>query len=280
MPISAEGLSLLTRPLKSLVKRGLHRLLTGRGDYRRLRVLSGPAKGSTLRLDLRKEGSYWLGTYDKWVFDRLPIERYLPLGSIAWDCGAYVGYYSACFRRLVGDAGTVHTFEASGPNYARLSQIAADNGWRNVHVHHLAVGPDHATIEFVENLGGSSGPYGLSKAYDASDRLVISRVACAGVDELVEEYGVPAPDFIKFDLESAEEFALHNGPRVFTNRRPIVLLELHGQAAKNAAGDFFKRYDYEGVPVIDYESRQYVCRSRADLDRIKHVPHMMICTPM
>lgn len=119
---------------------------------------------------------------------------------------------------------------------------------------------------FVENLGGSSGPYGLSNSYDASDRLEISRVPCAGVDELVYERGIPAPDFIKFDLESAEEFALHNGARVFTNRRPVVLLELHGQAAKNAAGDFFERYACEGVPVIDYRTRHYVCRSHADID--------------
>ena len=58
----------------------------------------------------------------------------------------------------------------------------------------------------------------------------IEKVRCCGVDELIAEMGVPEPDFIKFDLEMAEEFALHNGDRLFPKKRPVILLELHGKA--------------------------------------------------
>jgi len=61
-------------------------------------------------------------------------------------------------------------------------------------------------LEFVDSLGGSSGPYGLSKQYkENTAELSINKVQCCGVDELVFERNIDMPDFIKFDLESAEE---------------------------------------------------------------------------
>ena len=77
--------------------------------------------------------------------------------------------------------------------------------------------------------------------YDQSqNELDIETVKCAGIDELVYEMNIEAPDFIKFDLESAEEFALHNGDKIFREKRPLILLELHGEKAKEAAGLFSK----------------------------------------
>lgn len=131
----------------------------------------------------------------------------------------------------------------------------------------------------MDNLGGSSGPYGLSKTYEEGARLEISRVTCAGVDELVYERGIPAPDFVKFDLESAEEFALHNGDRVFRERRPIVLLELHGPSAKRAAGRFLEKYRYEAVRVGDFHTRRQVLRTAGELDALEGDWHMTVCMP-
>lgn len=268
-----------TQPVKRAIKTVLYHLIPKTNGYSDLTVLAGPAKGAKLRLDLRLEGQYWLGNYDSWIFDDIPFATLITPGQVVWDCGAYVGFYSAIFRKLVGSSGEVHTFEAAKPNYDRLRELPAINGWTNVHVHHMAVGPAHSMLEFVENLGGSSGPYGLSKTYEEGARLEISRVACAGVDELVYERGIAAPDFVKFDLESAEEFALHNGERTFREKRPIILLELHGPAAKRAAGEFLERYDYEAVRVGDYHSRRQVLRTSAELDAIEGDWHMTLCTP-
>src|SRR5436309_22192 len=66
-----------------------------------MRVRSGPAKGTTLVLDVRRNGSYWLGNYDRWILERIRLSDWLPAGGVAWDCGAFVGYYAAVFRKLV-----------------------------------------------------------------------------------------------------------------------------------------------------------------------------------
>jgi FkbM family methyltransferase len=174
----------------------------------------------------------------------------------------------------------VEVFEASGANYEVVSSLPRLNGWDNVRVHQLAVGPDHSKIQFTRNLGGSSGPFGLSKTYDENQQIELEDVTCCGVDELIDERGVPAPDIIKFDLESAEVFALHNGHGLFTGKRPLILLELHGREALEAAGDFLEKYDYHAYSVWQLDQPERILfRDRKSLTDFNSIPHMLICFP-
>src|SRR5262245_13956828 len=79
--------------MKSAIKWGAHKVLSWDGKSARpLTVLSGPARGVRLMLDVRSQGSYWIGNYDRWILDRVPIGKFLKSGDTAWDCGAFVGY--------------------------------------------------------------------------------------------------------------------------------------------------------------------------------------------
>ena len=266
--------------IKKIVKALLYKLLTGKKGYTDLKVLSGPAKGAKLRLDIRKEGSYWLGNYDRWIFDAIPFNKIIKPGFIIWDCGAYVGYYTAAFRKIIGDKGLIHVFEASNNNYERLKFLPKLNNWDNVKILNMAVGPEHTTLQFVNNLGGANGPYNLSKTYAQSiNELDIEIIRSCGVDELVYELGIEAPDFIKFDLETGEEFALHNGGKVFREKRPLVLLELHGEKAKEAAGLFFEKYNYGGVFMSDMPHATKRIRSLTEFQKFNGIPHMVFCIP-
>lgn len=222
------------------------------------RVLTGPAKGCQLTLDIRSQGSYWLGTYDSWILNHLkPISHLLMPGGTAWDCGAFVGYYTAIFRAAVGANGFVHTFEASLNNYNKLKHLLALNNWTNVEIHHLAVGPDHCSLDFAGELGGSSGPMGLSKNYDGNP--AVETVRCLGLDELIQEYKIPAPSFIKLDLESAEEQALHNGKVLFSTNRLNILLEWHGTKVLPAISDFLVNYSYNAWDILSYHVEESQC---------------------
>lgn len=267
--------------IKKLVKTLVWYLLPKKNGASNLRVLGGPVKGSVLNLDIRREGSYWLGKYDQWIFNRIPFQDYIKPGDTVWDGGAYVGYYTAYFRKLVGISGEVHSFEASRTNYERLKDLPVNNKWTNVFIHHLAIGPENSEINFVDNLWGSNGPYELDKVYKENTAdLSITKVACCGVDELVSKKHVPEPSFIKFDLESAEEYALHNGEKLFTGKRPVVLLELHGEKAKTAAGLFLERYNYEAVFITGFTKRETLVRSEKEFRKINGVPHMIVCLPL
>jgi FkbM family methyltransferase len=263
--------------IKSVVKSILFGLLSGGKQYADLKVLSGQAKGATLRIDIRKEGSYFLGTYDKWIFDNIKFSNYVKPGMIIWDCGAYIGYYSAVFRKCIGESGEIYAFEASTTNYNVVKKLPSLNNWNNIHVLNLAVGPENSVIKFADNLGGSNGPVGLSKQY--KDVLEVIEVECRGVDEIIELKKAKAPDFIKFDLESAEVFALHNGRKLFKEKKPLILLEIHGEEAFNAAGLFLEEYCYEAAYVGDFPNPQIWYSTNKDLEKIGFIPHMLFCKP-
>lgn len=266
--------------LKTLFKQVLYRLYPREGGSNIVRVWGGPAKGVKMKIDIRLGASYLKGDYDQWIFDRVKLPEIVKPGMVAWDCGAFYGYYAAIFRKLVGPTGKVEVFEASGANYEVVSSLPRLNNWENVRVHQLAIGPDHSTIQFTRNLGGSSGPFGLSKTYDETQQIELEDVTCCGVDELIEERGVQAPDIIKFDLESAEVFALHNGHHLFTNKRPLILLELHGREALEATADFLEKYDYHAYSVWQINRPERIhFRDKQSLKALNSVPHMLICFP-
>lgn len=154
-----------------------------------------------------------------------------------------------------------------------------------------AVGPDHTSLQFAGNLGGASGPSGLGGQFSQS-RVVLETVQSCGVDELVHELGVPAPNFVKFDLETGETAALPNGPKVFREKRPVLLLELPGLEAMNAAGAFLTTYDYAAglierlpefaditVAAWDAAFGRGALRNLKDLRSIGYVPHMLFYLP-
>jgi len=243
-----------------------------------MKVRAGPAKGATLILDFRMNGSYWLGTYDNWILSRICIEDWLPRGGVAWDCGAYVGYYTAIFRNVVGDAGKVIAFEASASNFAVLRELPALNDWRNVQIINCAIGPDHGTLEFAGELGGASGPVDFKK-FDHP--IITKRVASCGLDELCFEKDMAMPDFLKLDLEGAEMVALHNGQRVFTEKRPILLLELHGDKVLSSVGDFLSEYSYCGWDVRYFNQPEvgpFVSKGSLET-AIGNLCNTMVCIP-
>jgi len=266
--------------IKKLIKQILYSLYPKENGFNIVRVWKGPAKGVRMKIDIRLGASYLKGDYDQWIFDRVKLSEIVRPGMVAWDCGAFYGYYAAIFRTLVGSAGKVEVFEASGANFEVASSLPQLNGWDNVRVHQLAIGPDHSRIQFTRNLGGSSGPFGLSKTYDQNLRIELEDVTCCGVDELIDERGIPAPDIIKFDLESAEVFALKNGHRLFTGKRPLILLELHGREALEAAADFLDRYDYHAYSVwqLNLPERIHI-KDGPTLKAFEYEPHMLICFP-
>ncbi len=255
-------------------------------------VRRGPAQGVVLNLDLRSQAAYWIGNYDSYAFERIPFQRYVLPGSSAWDCGAFVGYYTAVLRKYAGDAGRVHAIEASSQNFRALAELPRLNGWTNVAIHHAAVGAAHSTISFVANLGGASGPLSGRCDFGPTEQLKIEQVRCFGVDELLEHLGGQPPDFIKFDLEGAEVDALRNGPRLFRNFRPVLLLEIHGRAALEATAEFVGQFEYGAIPVHVFPSLKH-CTSQVWLESLRahaihqsaamlalsYLPHMLLMLP-
>lgn len=246
-----DGNSVARRPIKKVLKH----LLADQSGLAIIRVLGGPAKGTRLALDLESEAQYGLGIYDRPEIEY--VAKWCRPGMTAYDCGAYIGYYTAVFASIVGESGKVITLEPDPINFARVQQQIDLNRWRQVCLVNLALGQGHTKVEFATGTGAMSHIKGTYRGYegrvivtaDQTGENSIVEIACVNLDELVFEMGYPRPGFVKIDIEGAEHLALANSHRTGSEVRPMMLLELHNPEGEKAAELWLTTHSYVALDV-------------------------------
>jgi FkbM family methyltransferase len=165
------------------------------------------------------------GTYENDLCEI--IEKYLKPGMTCADVGAHVGYMTLLMASRVGREGRVFAFEAYPSNAAYIVKNAATNGL--------------SQCVIVENKAVSDGKDSVVKLRFGRDRSTaewnIARdrhhqgipVQALSLDGYFE--GASRLDFIKMDIEGAEEFALTGMAHVLKVLRPVMCIEFHHEAA-------------------------------------------------
>jgi FkbM family methyltransferase len=182
-------------------------------------VLQGPLRGTRWIVGSATHGC-WVGSYE--ATKQRACLRHLRPGLTAYDVGANVGFYTLLFSRLVGDPGAVHAFEPLPRNVEYLERHVALNGAANVRIHPVAVGRSRGTAAFEPARHASMGR--LVTSPSASTRPV--PVVC--LDDVVYADGQPPPDLVKMDVEGGEADVLAGMRRLLAEKRPTLLVALHG----------------------------------------------------
>ena len=230
---------------------GLITDLAGDDDGRvLLPVLQGPARGLRFRLDLvtRGESSFFVGRYD------LPILRQIrqicQKGWCVWDCGGYLGFYTAFLSRCVGPGGRVVVFEADPRNMARIKDNMALNGFEHIRFVDAAIGNPCGEIDFILSDNTNSHIPGTYVGVTPEDYRKIEsvgsvvRVSCLSLDQACFEMDLPTPQLIKIDIDGAEKLALPHAERLAREVGPLIILELHNPECDAAAWEFAQRVGY------------------------------------
>lgn len=228
------------KPLARLVRRSLN--AAAPQGLSEVSIAAGRLAGATLLLDMQIEKDYWLGSYEPELQDA--IGRHIRPGMVVYDVGANVGYISLMLARVVGENGRVLAFEPLPANAERIRRNAALNPeGQRLELHELAVSNGPGTVRFRVHASNAMGRMetveGRTEGYGDS-----IEVPTAGLDELVYERGLPAPDVIKMDIEGGEVLALPGAARLLAEKHPLLLLELHGPAAAKVAWEVLKAANY------------------------------------
>jgi FkbM family methyltransferase len=193
-------------------------------------IASGLGKGLLLRLLPSSPQSYWMGIHEP-AFQRAVESLVVPEMTV-YDCGANIGYFSVMFARLAGPGGRVYAFEPAAQNVVCLRAAASLNGFTQLSVQPYAVWKETTSLRFATAVAGASvsdhvvGSFGEEQAKEES---VVSAVS---LDDFVYRDGHPVPDLIKIDVEGAETEALLGARRILEERRPTLLLEIHGHPGR------------------------------------------------
>lgn len=202
---------------------------------RQLRKISSPISfplsaliftGDRLRVRIPDEVAETLVRYG--IFEpeltRFLIDQ-LEEGMTFVDIGAHVGYYSVVASRLVGEEGSVHSFEPTPRTHEMLvSNLAA---FEQAHAVPVAIWSEEATLS-LRDFGAAYGAYNTvlrsARTGDAasSRRLLVDAIP---LDRYVDDTGI-IPDVVKIDAESAESQVLDGMQRTIESFRPVITLEV------------------------------------------------------
>ena len=175
--------------------------------------------------------AYELGTTDF-------IQRFLLPDDVIFDVGANIGYVTLLAATSV-EKGKVFSFEPMPGTFERLTQnIGFNPHLNNITILNRAVSNQNGEIVLnsFENL--HHGHSSISKL-NRQDHIE-HRVASTTIDNCVAENNLQKLDFIKIDVEGAEQMAFAGAKYTLARMKPTVLMEMNEETA-NANG--FKCYE-------------------------------------
>jgi FkbM family methyltransferase len=149
-------------------------------------------------------------------------------GKVAYDVGANVGLYTLYFGREVGPEGAVIAFEPVPGTYSKLKTNVAINGMVNVHALNLGVaaGSGETEMAVTGDTGRATMQAKIGQEALAHSGASTVKVRVDSLDNQVAA-GLPAPDFVKIDVEGMEYDVLKGMTNVIRAYRPELLIEIH-----------------------------------------------------
>ena len=197
-------------------------------DHVTYTVRHGPIKGMK-----RKGGLAWVSEFLSGS-TRTPEQSFWMdvnlKDLVIFDIGAFQGLLTLFFARL---GRRVISYEPNTRNHARLVENIRLNGLHNVCVRKVGIGSKAAVATMVASplmLGGASvEPDTVAGLINSREPVLSERISITSLDDDIREMGLPAPDFIKIDIEGGELDALVGARHTLITHKPQLFLEMHGE---------------------------------------------------
>ena len=151
-------------------------------------------------------------------------------GMTVYDIGAFQGLLTLFFASR---AKAVVSFEPNTKNHNRLVENLKLNGIKNVEVRKVGVGSRRETRRMVGNplmMGGASvNGEVVEELLRAGVPTLAEEISIVALDEEIPQANLPAPDFVKIDIEGWEIEALRVARNSLVLYKPALFLEMHGE---------------------------------------------------
>jgi FkbM family methyltransferase len=196
--------------------------------------------------DLTMMTPYVLFEQNTWYENEMDfIRTYLKAGMNVVDVGAGFGVYSLPATRLVGNEGTVFSFEPGSISKKHLEMSKLENGFENLEVIGKAV---------TDSPGRQSWKEAETPELNKLDENSDEKVACVTLDSWWQFEGEPNVDLIKIDINGNEAEALSGAKNLLESENPLILIaitEKKSDILNSQLSDLgYKLYEYIPGPGI------------------------------
>lgn len=242
---------LLHAPFAPTLRRWLNRY---RSESQRLVIvdLAPPLEGHRMKLDWLINKAYVFGVYEPDVVEAM--HKHVQAGMVAVDCGAHIGYHTLLLAKLVGASGKVYAFEPLPENFAVLCENIAINGYRNVTAENKAVAEQTGCLRLARGRWQPKDRDPLTSVSRLSEEGDLEVAAVALDDYFVDK----RVDFIKVDVEGAEERVLKGARNLLSRCRPALIVSIHGFSEDHPALHLLRELGYRCQPLNEWGAEWHV----------------------
>jgi FkbM family methyltransferase len=137
------------------------------------------------------------------------IRSYVRPGMVALDVGANIGVHTLTIAECVGPRGAVHSFEPTGVFEALRYNVRQNGFERRVRLNHCAVGAEEGSLRLLACKPGYElfTSEGTPLVPEVSTGRYVEYPMTA-LDAYAREQGLSHIDFLKVDVEGAEDLVL------------------------------------------------------------------------
>ncbi len=174
---------------------------------------------------------YWYHRGNRELDTMLMSARLLGPGNVVVEVGGHIGYLSEFFAEMVGSHGSVDVFEPDPANASYLRRNLV--GRPNCVLRGLAISDEPGKADFwVEDMTGQNNS--LIKDYSA----LTDNARAAGTTPTIRRITVQPEtldnvyghaqrmDFLKIDVEGAEDQVVAGGRATISRLKPVILIEI------------------------------------------------------
>jgi FkbM family methyltransferase len=175
----------------------------------------------------------WLGIFE--YEKRILFEKTVMEGSVVFDIGAHVGFYTLLSSLLVGPKGRVFAFEPVPKNISYLREHVRLNQATNVTIIEAAVTDFDGLARFKENEDSTKGHL------EPEGGLEVETVS---LDRLISRGKTPFPQFMKIDVEGSEMLVLSGSRSIIAKAHPTIFLSTHSSYLHQRCCQFLTSLGY------------------------------------
>ena len=184
-------------------------------------------------------------------------------GDTVIDAGAFVGHMTVFLAKIVGPEGSVIAFEPDPTNYERLIKNINLNKLDNVTPINSALWNKSGKMSLCLNgLGSRIVENGDSSTDDTID------VSTVRADEILESLGVENIQYVKMDVEGAEEKALEGfGKYLDSPDLKLAIATYHvvnGEITARSVESLFKSRGFNTSTEFDKHLSTYAWKEETD----------------
>jgi FkbM family methyltransferase len=205
-----------------------------------VRIVQGPLRGKKWIAGSSNHGC-WLGSYE--YEKQMAFCREVRKGSVVYDLGANVGFYSLLASTLAGNEGMVFSFEPSPRNLHYLSKHVELNRISNCRIFDVAVSSSDGVAQFYLDPNHAEG-----RLIPGEQKHTVP-VKTVKLDTLVFSRKMAPPDLLKCDIEGGEYEALKGAEATLRQFAPVIFLATHGPEVHRHCCELLVSLGYELLPL-------------------------------